>query len=139
MRKVLVVEVLDSDAQSLADKYGIGEVAVNVPRYAGIVTFYPAIVVESATYPGQVLGVFNPDGFSPDDLNALQDLPAPDVQLPDLSQLQTKITDIQSQIEGISVQLNTIDASNKLNDLAGKSSIGGQNVLISDSQTIPEA
>lgn len=98
MRKILVIEKQDEKSLELAEKFDIGELASNVPRFAGVVTFYPAIVVESASIPGQILGVFNPDKFSADDLDALEDLPAPVVET---VPVDTTITDLQAQINDL--------------------------------------
>ena len=77
MRRVLVVERLDSQLEKLAEKLGCSEIASNVPRFEGYVKTLPAVVIESATNPGAILGVFNANMTSKDELDTLADLPAP--------------------------------------------------------------
>jgi len=77
MRRVLVVEKVDSKGERLAQKLGCPEIACNVPRFEGYVKSLPSVVVESATNPGTILGVFNADKVSKAQLDELADLPEP--------------------------------------------------------------
>ncbi len=79
MRRILVVESLDSQTEKLAEKLGCPEIASNVPRFEGYVKSLPAVVVESASNPGAILGIFNANMTSKDELDALVDLPVPPV------------------------------------------------------------
>jgi hypothetical protein len=75
MRKVLVVEQVNSKAARLAEKLGIVEIACNVPRFEGIVKSLPSVVVESATNPGVIVATFNAERASREELDTLEDLP----------------------------------------------------------------
>jgi hypothetical protein len=75
MRRVLVVEKVNGEAESLAEQLGCPEIACNVPRFEGYIDSLPSVVIESATNPGVILGVFNASMISKEDLDSLQDLP----------------------------------------------------------------
>jgi hypothetical protein len=77
MRRVLVVEQYDNAAEAMAAELGCTEIASGVPRFEGYVQVLPSVVIESGTNPGLVLGAFNARKTSKDELDALQDLPAP--------------------------------------------------------------
>ncbi len=79
MRRVLVVERLDSQMAKLAEKLDCSEIASNVPRFEGYVKSLPAVVIESVTNPGAILGAFNANITTKDELDALVDLPVPPV------------------------------------------------------------
>lgn len=99
MRKVLVVERVDSEAQKLAEELGISEIACNVPRFEGHVKDFPSVVVESATNPGVILVVFSAAKITKDELDVLEDLPSLSVQ--PIRDLAVEIDQLRADIQAI--------------------------------------
>lgn len=65
--------------EARALELGCAEVALGPPpRYEGLVTSLPAIVVESRSRPGEILAIFNEVQFSRELLDALEDVPPPE-------------------------------------------------------------
>jgi len=97
MRRVLVVESLDSQTEKLAEKLGCAEIASNVPRFEGYVKSLPSVVIESASNPGVILGVLSANMTSKDELDALVDLPMPPV--PVIRDPITEIDNLRVELE----------------------------------------
>lgn len=94
MRRVLVVEEYNSEMEKLAEKLGCPEIASNVPRFEGYIQVLPSVVVESATNPGMILGVFNARKVSKEEIDTLEDLPEPEA----VNALELKLEELETRI-----------------------------------------
>lgn len=101
MRKILVVERIDIEARMIADSLGLTEIACDVPRLVGIVKSYPSVVIESATNPGIILGVFNANMITGEEIEVLQDLPSPPEVLS---------RDLVAELDQVKADIQTIKA-----------------------------
>lgn len=99
MRKVLVVECVDTEATKMAEELGISEIACNVPRFEGYLKSLPYVVIESATNPGVILGAFSADKITKDELDILEDLPSLSVQ--PIRDLAVEIDQLRADIQAI--------------------------------------
>jgi len=107
MRRVLVAKKAKID-KALAEKLGCPEIAYNVPRFEGHIKILPSVVIESATNPGVIIGVFNASKVSKEQLDNLIDLPEQE-KVEELAtivaNLKTKTAKLESQIIALEKQI----------------------------------
>ena len=105
MRRMLAVIKVDIEAKKQAEYLGCTEIVNNVPRLAGLVKSFPAVVLESATNPGVVLGVFDAARITREELDALQDLPT--AEQPLIRDPITEVDELKVRIAALEAKLGT--------------------------------